>query len=268
MPLYKPETPLDRRQYSIAPVRATVDPRLIDTAAFTVLFRICTYTDDIGVTFVSQARLAKDLGKHRTSINKQVRRLMELGYIVYAKKRFKNQTTNTIKVIFDETIRTPEDAYSNLTAKQQMECGQYPEPYEILKPKSEEDNSLCGTGVTSPVVSDAIPPVVSEATHNVPLNVLNNDIVILTQMCRALFREREQLTQNRPNKEDLSLMDQWVSAGLTNSGWMEVIRDSINSAVEANGELSMVLIDYNEMVKKQIKKIDELTKSLRKNLRS
>ena len=61
---------------------------------------------------------------------------------------------------------------------------------------------------------------------------------------------------------------QWVTDGLTNPGWMEVIRNSINAALMANGELSMLLIDYDEMVKKQIRKIDELTRSLRKNHRS
>lgn len=263
-----PEEPSDNRNYAHVPIRASIDPRLIDTAALTVLVRICTYTDKLGVTFVSQGRLARDLGKHRTSINKQVRKLMKLGYLVYAKKRFKNQSTNTIKVIFDETVRTPEEAYSNLTAREQMECGQYPEPHEILKPKTEEDNNLCGATTTRPVVPDVIPPVAPNATHNVPINVLNNDIVMLTQMCRALFRERRQYTRNRPNREDLILMDQWVTAGLTNSGWMEVIRNSINAALMANGELSMVLPDYDEVVKNQIKKTDELTKSLRKNLRS
>ena len=252
MPLFIPEKPLDGRQYAIVPIRASTDPRLIDTAALAVLVRICTYTDKLGVTFVSQTRLAKDLGKHRTSINKQIKRLMKLGYLVYAKKRSKKQTPNSIKVLFDETIRTPEEAYSNLTAKEQMECGIDLEPNEILKPKSEEDNNLCGATTTSPVVVDATPPVVVDATHNVPINVLNNDIGTLTQMCSALFRERGQHTRDRPNREDLILMDQWVTDGLTNPGWMEVIRNSINSALKTNGELSMALIDYDKMVKEQI----------------
>ena len=90
MPLFIPDKPSDGRNYAIVPIRASTDPHLIDTAAFAVLVRICTYTDKLGVTFVSQARLAKDLGKHRTSINKQIKRLINMGYLVYAKKSTKH----------------------------------------------------------------------------------------------------------------------------------------------------------------------------------
>ena len=76
----------DLRNYSVIPIQAAMDKRLHGTAALSLLVVICTYTDQLGVTWVSQDRLAVDLGVSRTAIAKQMRRLRDLGYIVYAKK--------------------------------------------------------------------------------------------------------------------------------------------------------------------------------------
>ena len=97
---FKPEKPKDARNYCVLPIEATTDKRLVKhMAAYRLLARICTYTDNVGVTFVSQDRLAADLGVSRQAINKQMRLLREFGYIVYAKKRYSTQRTTSIKVI-------------------------------------------------------------------------------------------------------------------------------------------------------------------------
>jgi len=84
----------DLRKYSILPIRAVQDPEINRTAALAVLAVLCSYTDELGRTFVSQARVAKDLGISRQAANKQIKRLLDLGYLVYAKKQYKGQTTN------------------------------------------------------------------------------------------------------------------------------------------------------------------------------
>jgi DNA-binding transcriptional MocR family regulator len=118
---FKASRPKDLRNYCIMPIAATIDKRLAKhQAAFRVLARICTYTDNVGVTFVSQERLAADLGISRQAINKQIKLLHDYGYLVYARKRYKGQTTNSIKVVFDG-VQNEDEAYSNLTASQQME---------------------------------------------------------------------------------------------------------------------------------------------------
>ena len=259
MPLYTPEKTSDGRNYAIIPIRATTDPRLINTAALTVLLRICTYTDRYGVTFVSQRRLAKDLGKHRTTINKHIAKLREMGYLAYAKKRYENQSTNSIKVIFDESIRTPEDAFSHLTAKEQMKYGQYPEPKQVLEPKISDELEMethrdyC----TPPVISGSIPPVASEFTHNVPTNALINEQDKLIRMCRELFREQHNPSSEQPTPDDLMIMDRWVCAGLTEPDWKWVIGEAMKDCHNANGKLSMRLSNYENRVSDRIKRAED-----------
>ena len=265
MPLYTPEKTSDGRNYAIIPIRATTDPRLINTAALTVLLRICTYTDRYGVTFVSQRRLARDLGKHRTTINKHIAKLREMGYLVHAKKRYENQSTNSIKVIFDESIRTPEDAFSHLTAKEQMKYGQYPEPNQVLEPKISDELEMethrdyC----TPPVISGSIPPVASEFTHNVPTNALINEQDKLIRMCRELFREQHNPSSEQPTPDDLMIMDRWVCAGLTEPDWKGIIGGAMKDCQNANGELSMRLSDYEDHVSDRIKRAEDWLRKYR-----
>jgi len=113
--------PKDLRKYAILPFRAVMDQRINRTRAVQVLAVLCSYVDRNGVTFVSQDRLASDLGVSRQAINKQMRILRELGYWVYAKKRSRDQKTQSIKVIYDETITTEEDAFSAQKPEHQME---------------------------------------------------------------------------------------------------------------------------------------------------
>ena len=114
----------DLRRYSILPIKAVQDANINRTAALAVLAVICSYTDELGRTFVSQARIAKDLGISRQAANRQVKRLLDLGYLVYAKKQYKGQTTHTVKVIYDEDVKDLDEARSNLTSKEQMELAE------------------------------------------------------------------------------------------------------------------------------------------------
>ena len=64
--------PKDLRKYSILPFNAVMDKRINRTRALHVLAALCSYVDRNGVTFVSQDRLAADLGISRQAVNKQL----------------------------------------------------------------------------------------------------------------------------------------------------------------------------------------------------
>jgi biotin operon repressor len=97
-----------------------MDKRINRTRALHVLAALCSYVDRNGVTFVSQDRLAADLGISRQAVNKQLTILKDLGYWVYARKRYKDQKTSSVKVIYDPDVTTEEEAYSTQTAAHQI----------------------------------------------------------------------------------------------------------------------------------------------------
>jgi biotin operon repressor len=66
--------------YALVPARAVHDKR-IRGSTLAVLCCLCTYTSALGIAYPNQARMARDLGMHRTMICKAIRRLRDAGYV-------------------------------------------------------------------------------------------------------------------------------------------------------------------------------------------
>ena len=110
----------DLRNFAVLPIEACRDHRLHGTAAFSVLALICSYCDYLGVTWVSQGRIASELGVSRQAVAKQIKKLREYGYIKDAKPLNKWQTTKSIRVVFKNAPNDLDEAKANLTAAQQI----------------------------------------------------------------------------------------------------------------------------------------------------
>jgi len=69
-----------------------------------ILCLLASYCNKAGFTYVSQARLANDLGVNQSAINRQIKQLETKGYI----KQFGGYSTNikgkTKRIIYDENI--------------------------------------------------------------------------------------------------------------------------------------------------------------------
>ena len=73
----------DNRTYAHIPISAIKDKRFQNRkTAFRVLATICSYSDFTGLAFPNQSTLAKILGVSRTSISRQIKILMDMGYIM------------------------------------------------------------------------------------------------------------------------------------------------------------------------------------------
>ena len=73
----------DNRTYAHIPISAIKDKRFQNRkTAFRVLAAICSYSDFSGLAFPNQSTLAKILGVSRTSISRQIKILMDMGYIM------------------------------------------------------------------------------------------------------------------------------------------------------------------------------------------
>jgi len=227
----------DLRKFAILPIKAITDPQVTRTSALSVLAALCSYCDETGCTFVSQARLASDLGISRQAVNKQLRKLRDLEYIVRAKRRYKGQTTTTYKVIYDD-VKTEEEALANLSPaerigleerreklRQQMEK----KPGKVVNlpvDKSVDKSNVSTSEVSQGATSEVSPPETPEVSLNRPYNNIYNSISDVSRQCCSLFlRVAESYgTPRQVNDRDYQVMESWVKDGLTVEIWGDILK--------------------------------------------
>ena len=230
----------DLRNYSIIPIEAVRDHRLHGTAAFSVLALLCTYTDQLGVTWVSQGRIAQELGVSRPAVARQIKKLKEYGYITDQVKRLtKNQPTKSIKVIFKNAPTDLDEARSNLSPAEQINLDEYHrkeaqriehqmkhknKPVDNSVDNSDNPDNQSPNGVTSEVTS----PVTPLGYTNVPLTYsdksINSDLA--RQFCVLFLRSAESFgTPRQINDRDVETMDRWIREGLERDQWCKILDD-------------------------------------------
>jgi len=215
----------DLRNFAVIPIEACRDHRLHGTAAFSVLALICSYCDYLGVTWVSQGRIASELGVSRQAVAKQIKKLREYGYIKDAKPLNKWQKTRSIRVVFKNAPNDLDEAKANLTAAQQIgvEEGRRKAAQEFkAKAKPPVDNS-----------EDVQPlEVAGGATSGSCTNTPYNDKSInyysdeARQFCVMFLRSAESFgTPRNINDRDIDVMSQWIRNGLTREKWAKILQD-------------------------------------------
>ena len=91
----------DLRLYIHLPIRAYKDKRLWRyKKTFFILAALCSYTDVRGMCSPNQSTLAEEFECSRQVIGRHIKKLMEFGYVKYARKEFKGQKGNTYFIIY------------------------------------------------------------------------------------------------------------------------------------------------------------------------
>ena len=227
---------VDKRNYCIIPIEAVQDKRLHGTAAFSVLALICTYTDLLGVTWVSQGRIANELGVSRPAVARQVKKLKDMGYLTETKRLNKWQVTKSLKVVFKNAPKDLQEAKANLTAAQQINVEegrrQAQNEFKAKAMRTEQhpnnnidqpvDNSK--GGVTSEVTSGVTPLGYTNEPYNVIDKSINKDEA--RQFCVLFLRSAESFgTPRNINERDLDVMARWISNGLRRDQWAKILQD-------------------------------------------
>ena len=133
----------DQRKFCVVPLRAVVAKDLTLTG-LKVLCLLASYCNKAGFTYVSQARLANDLGVTTGAINRQIKQLETKGYI----KQFGGYSTNikgkTKRIIYDEKIS---DREAEQIAGEPREPFTNKEYNELLRERNmlRKNNSLEGS---------------------------------------------------------------------------------------------------------------------------
>ena len=140
-PRIKEKEPLpDQRKVAVLPIRALTDQRVSDKM-FRVLALVCSYANRAGITWVSQARLAKDAGVTRQAVGRQLVKLRALGYIETVSKAWKGVKPDTVRVVFDPNI----DAETAIAVTSRIEDTRPPEMKQ--KQQEEIDNTIDPEGL-------------------------------------------------------------------------------------------------------------------------
>ena len=252
----KPDTikNTDLRHYSIVPIRAIKDKEVQGTFALSVLCALCSYCDELGRTFVSQERLAKDLNRSRQSINRQIKKLMKLGYIVYARKQFKKQTTNTLKVIYDKKIKTVEKARETLTAKQQMDLAEREHKLSTLDvaPVNSMSTSEVSGCATSDVSGCATSDVSQNGTYN---NIYNTNRDEIEKIKKLFCRGADNFGLYRfVNSKDDRVINEWVNCGYDSNKFKQLIEYHVKHCKEQQIEYPVAIGYFNSIIKAYIDK--------------
>ena len=116
-PRIKEKEPLpDQRKVVVLPFKAVFDKN-ISHGALQALAALCSYCNRAGITWVSQTRIAQDLGITQQAVAKQFKQLRDNGYIEIIKKGHSGIRTSTTRVIFDPNI-TAQDAITMTSNKE------------------------------------------------------------------------------------------------------------------------------------------------------
>jgi len=97
------DAPPDQRKVCVLPIRAVFDRRMTH-GALQALAALCAYCNRAGITWVSQTRLATELGISQQAVAKQFKQLKELGYLEVVRRGFKGERTDTLRVVFDPSL--------------------------------------------------------------------------------------------------------------------------------------------------------------------
>lgn len=102
-PKIRQARPVDRRQYSVIPIRAASDKRLRATA-WRVLVSVCSYANRAGLCWPGYENLAATHGVTRQAVGRQIKKLIAYGYLQKVKNHSWGRTAQILRVIYDESM--------------------------------------------------------------------------------------------------------------------------------------------------------------------
>jgi hypothetical protein len=202
-------------QRAVADVRFKTYPR-----TFMVLCALGNYTSRQGVCWPNQVTIAKVLGiKSQSTVSKHIKKLIDMGYIKYAKKH-PGLKGNKYFMVFDPDV-SEEDAAATATVddrsyEEKPEIPKGPKmgtntKYSLRRNTKTKDKDAVKEGDKVDIHSKEYVDIHSEGMHN---NKLNNDIFLKGKYVMNEFKKlTEQIFgQNlNYNMKQLEIVQSWIA---------------------------------------------------------
>jgi hypothetical protein len=242
--LREKELPPDQRKVSVVPLRALTDKELSD-AAVRVLCILCSYTNRAGVTWVSQVRLAKDMGVTKQAISKQIVKLKARGYVEVVRKGFKAERTDTVRVIFDPTI----DTETAVAVTSSIEDTRSPAMKEADMKREQEQIDREGLRRIQDMIKGVVKPVVPPPkTYQMPKGDTVTVAKMKAEIAAKKASKRGHIDNPKVDQQTVSIDNLVDNPGVdhnlterTNRLFNKIIERELK--VTLNNELTMKLID-------------------------
>ena len=195
-PKIRQAKPVDRRQYSVIPIRAAADKRIRATA-WRVLVSVCSYANRAGLCWPGYDNLAKTHGVTRQAVGRQIKKLIAYGYLQKVKNHSWGRTAQILRVIYDESM----------SDKQLLESIPFEEKppghqWKVLKEAEREFNSSEEMGTDQEVAITAREDEVRELVGRSYIN-------------RWLLLNRQCGFNRIATPEDAVVIDELAAAGVT-----------------------------------------------------
>ena len=201
--------------FCVIPQRAVIDPRFKKhSSVFRVLCAIGNYTSRQGVAWPNQRTLARDLSITQPTISRHIKKLIEFGYIRYARK---HPGLKGLKyfMVFDPSI-TEDDAKAMATEKDRS----FTEKPDIFKgPKGivhkdihrvnksiTKNNSNMGSSAYKDIHSDVSVTQQQNNIYSYKAKMLCNEFVRITEQIFG--------TLVQYNIDEMKLVEEWLQQGL------------------------------------------------------
>ncbi len=145
----------DQRKFAVIPLDVIKKPG-ITFAALKVLIAFSSYCNKSGSSYVSQNKLAQDLKVSRQAVQKQIKKLVDLGLIKEYKNYYPNLKGSTRRIIYDHKLEDDQiqavanepierinnrDINARLINKRISKLDDQKQPQEVAQ-SSEDDNQL------------------------------------------------------------------------------------------------------------------------------
>ena len=252
----------DLRNYSVLPFDAARDTRLHGTAALSVLCVLCTYTDQLGVTWVSQGRIAKDMGISRTAVTRQIKKLIEFGYLEKAKKFSKHQKSDSLRVVFKRAPKDLKEAKANLTAAEQIKIEEqreqarneqlfnYNKAREKQGLKPVDNSTTCYTQMSHVGVTSR-----GNINENNITNNINNIYDDARRFCTLFLRICESYgTPRQINERDIQTVSHWIKDGLSMEEWSSILKNHAEYCYKNRRDMARSIGYFQVPVSKELGK--------------
>lgn len=152
----------DARSYCVLPMRVCYDKALTSTD-FRMLCLLASYCSNNGFTFVSTNTLALRRGTSRQSVSKQLKKLVNAGYVINVRKGYKNIRGALRRIVFDATLSNDDVISISNTP--------------LIESTNEAINMIKRTNKTTNATnkSDALTPITFDDALLVVKHLINSD---------------------------------------------------------------------------------------------
>ena len=183
----------DQRKFCVVPLRAVV-AKDITLTGLKVLCLLASYCNKAGFTYVSQARMANDLGVTTGAVNQQLKKLISNGYV----KQYNGYSTGikgkTKRIVYDENISDREAEQIAGEPKEPFTNAEY---NRLLEQKRLSKNNDIATGniehslnQSTQSDSDVITSLKASVQSSHELAMLNRDIKLGLPVSVLIHRYR------------------------------------------------------------------------------